>query len=230
MPTSAATELSVRPQTVTPTPEGLFVRERPMSPLDLSTRILNVGDAIVSVSVSSGVVASMALMVLAWSVTIVLPIIMIVSPTLRPAISRMLPSPSFVTTTPAPRALFLTVRARRPHDLTQETTLVSAPAVTEPSLPSLALVDMFFIAMAMAASSSGPGVRVPWMASSMLLTHAFWCSAREWRSGRLALPSMMVKPSVPVLTVAHGEVLSPPSPGSFSLKSRSLNSPLGLCG
>ena len=25
-----------------------------------------------------------------------------------------------------------------------------------------------------------------WMASSMLLTHAFWCSAREWRSGRLA--------------------------------------------
>ena len=41
---------------------------------------------------------------------------------------------------------------------------------------------------------------------------------------------MMAKPSVPVLTVAHGEVLSPPSPGSFSLKSRSLNSPLGLCG
>ena len=87
---------------------------------------------------------------------------MIVSPTLRPAISRMLPSPSFVTTTPAqawagdtriglgrglglgrprllcacpctahmllvrdmpaPRALFLTVRASSPHDLTQETT------------------------------------------------------------------------------------------------------------
>ena len=153
--------------------------ERPVS---TRARTLKVGEAIVSVSVSAGVVASIALMVLAWSVTIVLPIIlrargdsrhrgredirteygrnkegirrntegirevrqrrygggsggsctegvarrglaglewgdgaapecgqgglegclhMIVSPTLRPAISRMLPSPSFVTTTPA---------------------------------------------------------------------------------------------------------------------------------
>ena len=39
-------------------------------------RTLKVGEAIVSVSVSAGVVASIALMVLAWSVTIVLPIIL----------------------------------------------------------------------------------------------------------------------------------------------------------
>ena len=37
---------------------------------------MKVGEAIVSVSVSAGVVASIALMVLAWSVTIVLPIIL----------------------------------------------------------------------------------------------------------------------------------------------------------
>ena len=47
--------------------------ERPVS---TRARTLKVGEAIVSVSVSAGVVASIALMVLAWSVTIVLPIIL----------------------------------------------------------------------------------------------------------------------------------------------------------
>ena len=49
--------------------------ERPASTYTIM-RTLKVGEAIVSVSVSAGVVASIALMVLAWSVTIVLPIIL----------------------------------------------------------------------------------------------------------------------------------------------------------